>query len=331
VLVMGIRAIEINRRSYPGSLALPLGRSGKLKMEIRHRIIQFQNDPKFNTLKTELDRLNRKCYFTENKPLSFIEYTFSDQDPLSEQLLDFVKSNDLYIQSALYYSDAEIMDAEWVTVEVGEFQYPQPEDSYKGGTYDLSDYCEICGHGKVQDKPFRLKRDFVQKQAKFLGLHWVFDEIFVRPEICRIFNKAGITGVSYAEVIHHKTNQILENVYQMKINLIAEPGLVTDELFTVTCKPNNEESHIEGLRPSKENSLLPYCGRIKYHYPLIKPIKFMANALKDLPDFVKSYEYIGSGGGATRFILARNRVVRVIKEKGLRGLGFRRPVHLVDT
>jgi hypothetical protein len=47
------------------------------------------------------------------------------------------------------------------------------------------------------------QKDFVQKQAMFLGLHWVFDENIVRPVIktCLI---PGISGVTYTEVIHHK-------------------------------------------------------------------------------------------------------------------------------
>ena len=73
----------------------------------------------------------------------------------------------------------------------------------------------------------------------------------------------------------------------------------------------------------------PFCGRVKYHYPLTEPIQLKASVLEDLPDFVKSHEYYGSGRAANRFILARNRVVRLIRDKGLRGLGFRRPVHLV--
>ena len=43
----------------------------------------------------------------------------------------------------------------------------------------------------------------------------------------------------------------------------------------------------------------------------------------------RAHEYYGSGLGAYHFILVRNKVVKLVKEKGLRGLGFRRPVHLV--
>jgi hypothetical protein len=66
--------------------------------------------------------------FTENGPLSFIEYTFSEHDEYSLHLKEFAALHDILIQSALYYEEKEIMEAEWVLVEVGEFQYPQPDD-----------------------------------------------------------------------------------------------------------------------------------------------------------------------------------------------------------
>ena len=116
---------------------------------------------------------------------------------------------------------------------------------------------------------------------------------------------------------------------QLDIPILEEQALVTENLFSVTCKPQNEESYVKGLGWIKDRPGLPYCGRVKYHYPLTEPFMFKASALRGLPDFVKSHEYYGSGLGAYHFILVRNKVVFLVKEKGLRGLGFRRPVHLV--
>ena len=298
-------------------------------MEIRHRILQFNNAPEYDLLIAEFNRIGCKYKYNENSFLSSIEYTFSEHETYSPELLKFANANEIMVQSALYYNEQEILSAEWVIAEVGEFQYPQPEDSYIKTTYNTQDYCGRCGQGAKQDKPFRLKKDFVQRQAKFLGLHWVFDEIFVRPEVRRIFDAHGILGVKYRDVIHHKTSQPISNVLQLDIPILEEKGLVTENLFSVTCKPQNEESYIKGLGRIKERPGLPYCGRVKYHYPLTEPFMFKASALTGLPDFVKSNEYYGSGLGAYHFILVHNRVVLLVKEKGLQGLGFRRPVHLV--
>ncbi len=298
-------------------------------MELQHRILQFSNSPKYELLKSTFQKLDCRYQFNENGPLSSIEYTFSEHAPYASELISFAKLNDLFLQSALHYEEKEVLSAEWVEAEVGEFQYPQPEDSYIEATYDTRNYCSRCGQGKKQDRPFRLKKDFSQKQAQFLGLHWVFDEIFIRPMVVSLFNSTEIAGVKYLDVIHHKTNQPFDNVFQLDIPTIEEPALIVDNLFSVTCKSQNEESFVKGIGQLKDRPGAPFCGRVKYHYPLTEPIKFKASSLKGLPDFVKSYECYGSGAGANHFILVRNKVVRLIKEKKIKGIGFRRPIHLV--
>lgn len=298
-------------------------------MELRHRIFAISNSPNFELLKLELQKLGCIYKFTENGHLSFIEYTFAEHESFATRLIEFANFHQIIVQSRLLYEEKEILNAEWVIAEVGEFQYPQPEDNYKEATYDTRNYCSRCGQGAIQNRPFRLKKDFVQRQAKFLGLHWVFDEIFVRPEIKGLFDAANISGITYLDVVQHKTGQRISDLLQLKIPVLDHPGLITDELFTVTCKPQNEESYVKGVGQIKDKPGLPFCGRIKYRYPLTKQIKFQASVLKSQPDFVKSQEYFGSGAAANHFILVRNRAVRLIKEKGIRGLGFSQPVFLI--
>jgi hypothetical protein len=300
-------------------------------MELRHRILQINNSPKFRLLKRELEKLGCAYKFNENGQHSSIEYTFSEQDQYAPRLKEFVISHDITIQSALYYEENEILASEWVIAEVGEFQYPQPEKhfGYREATYNLQNYCRRCGQGAIQVRPFRLAKDFIQKRAHFLGLHWVFDEIFIRPIVKTVFDGAGISGLTYLGVIEHGSDSYFDNVLQINIPISNEPGLITDDLFKVTCKPMNEESYAKGFSEFMDKPGTIFCGRVKYRYPLTKPVIFKASVLKDAPDFVKSHEYYGSMAGAEHFILVRNKVVRLVKEKGLRGLGFRRPVHLV--
>jgi hypothetical protein len=298
-------------------------------MELRHRLVAFSNSREYALLERKLQDIG--CpYRVEGKtpPFTIVAW-LSDDDPRSTGLMEFANTHGIVLTSGLYYTEEEIAAAEWVVVEVGEFQYPQPEDAYLSQTYDLSDYCRRCGQGLVQSHPFRLKREFSQRQARFLGLHWVLDEVFVRPEVKRTFERAQVSGVTYAEVIHHKTGQPLQNVYQMKINEIAPPGLITDQLFRVSCRANNEEFWEGPAGLSREGSIVPYCGRVKYHYPRTRPFQFRSNALADLPDFAKSGEYHGSGAAAFRLIMARARVLSIVRSAGLKGLGAHRPVHLV--
>jgi hypothetical protein len=298
-------------------------------MELRHRILAFSNSPNFEFLKLELQKLRCVYKFNENGALSSIEYTFSEHESYAARLIEFANYHQIIVQSGLFYEEEEILNAEWVIAAVGEYQYPQPEDNYKEATYDTRNYCSRCGQGAIQNRPFRLKKDFVQRQTKFLGLHWVFDEIFVRPEIKGLFDAASVSGITYLDVVQHKTGQRINDLLQVKIPVLDHPGLITDELFTVTCKSQNEESYVEGVGQIQDKPGLPFCGRVKYRYPLTKQIKFRASALKSQPDFVKSQEYLGSGAAANRFILVRNRVVRLIKDKGIRGPLFRQPVFLI--
>lgn len=305
-------------------------------MGIRHRFFQLNNSPKYELLRKELDGLGA-TYKVETlgsvggMEHRSIEFIISETDPLFPVVAELAKRHDFYVQVGMYYNRQDIETAEWVYAAAGEYQYPQPEDDlrYLEATYDTLDYCARCGTGKVQVRPFRLKRDFTQKSSRFLGLHWVFDEIFVRPEIKALFEKEGIGGVEFSHPVQHKSSQDIENVYQMVVQTIAGPGLVTEGLSTVTCKVNNEESHIEGVGTLK-NRLgdYPYCGRVKYHYPRRDTIKFRGESLRDLPDIAKSHEYFGSGAAANRLILARNRVVKVVKEYTLRGLTFT-PIEVV--
>jgi hypothetical protein len=304
-------------------------------MEVRHRILQFNNSPKYEQLRKELDRLGWPYEITilgssGDEPFSSIECLISENDPLFPTISELIRKYDFYVQVGVYYSDEDIEAADWVYASVGEFQYPQPEDGcWEAATYDISRYCLRCGMGAVQMRPFRLRRDFRQKSSRFLGLHWVFDEIFVRPVVKTIFERDGISGVGFCHPVHHKSGEPIDSVYQMVVQTIAEPGLVTEGLSTVTCKPNNEESYMEGIgRIPNRRGDYPYCGLVKYHHPERDAIKFRREALIHLPDIAKSHEYFGSGGAAHRLILMRKRVVEYVETRKLRGLGFT-PIELV--
>lgn len=118
-------------------------------MELRHRLLVFANDPKFDLLKRELSRLS--CPFRTKQ--AAIEVDFSDNDSFSSNLKALAKEHNFWLVSGLHYEKEEILAAEWVEVSVGEFQYPQPENvvvaafsehskegsSYLEASYDLTE------------------------------------------------------------------------------------------------------------------------------------------------------------------------------------------------
>src|SRR5690606_7286472 len=99
---------------------------------------------------------------------------------------------DVKPQIGTYYEKSDINEAKWFITSTGEYQYPQPEDDfgYLKATFNLDNYCRLCGIGKVQNAPFRLKAEPKQYNNQFWGLHWEFQSVFVRQETKSILEKA---------------------------------------------------------------------------------------------------------------------------------------------
>lgn len=304
-------------------------------MEIKHRLNILSDNSKYNKVKKKLDRLGVKYRVTNlgkrpnGKDWLSLEYYVSESDELYSNIDKIFEKHKLWHPCRVYYSQQEVEEAEWLYIETGEFQYPQPEDDYKEATYDTSNYCKRCGMGASQNNPFRLSRDFKQKNSQFLGLHWVFDETFLRPETKAMLEHAGTTGISYLHPVFNKTGEKIKIVFQMKVDTIIEGGLITDELIKVTCMENNEEGRAsKGGGSYRFPEGYPFCGKVKYHWPDRTTIKFHKEKLDGVPDVIKSDEYFGSGGSANRLIMVSKKFRELITSHKLRGLQFT-PIELV--
>lgn len=301
-------------------------------MKLNYRI--FNTDRNLITILLNSEAIKLGCPYdlAENKIASSIVIEFTDDDVYAASLKELCAQHNIRYHSGLRYEKKEIFEAEWVIAEVGHAQYPQPEEfpTYIYETYQTDSYCPRCGQGTVQNRPFRLKKDFGQGNNRFWGIHWKYDVMFTSTQVKQLLEQEGITGLTYGEVLHYKSSKPFEGIWQMHMSHLEEPGLITDNLKTVTCKPQNEESFIEGIGQIPDRNLhIPFCGRVKYHHPFITPYIFQAKVLENAPDFVQSYEYFGSGGGASRITLVRQKVVQLVKQKKLGGMGFYIPIFLV--
>jgi hypothetical protein len=83
------------------------------------------------------------------------------------------------------FSKEEIDSARWIEVGAWHHGYPQPEDDfgYLRATYDLSEWCDACGIGLKQKASFQMKGEPRWGRRAILQLNWVFDELFVTPEV----------------------------------------------------------------------------------------------------------------------------------------------------
>jgi hypothetical protein len=292
-------------------------------MEIFHRIwADVQRHPDF---KTAIDRLHFPYKYTNNIVGKHVHFEISENHPHWPQIRELAARYDAFspVSVRVKYSAAEIAAAPWLSVRATRHTgYPQPEDEYQYQVYDANDYCDRCGIHPTQAAPFRLKSAPTVRDS-FRQLNWVFDEFFVTSQVRELFDDAGIRGVGYGPCIHHSSGRPLESVSQLLVLDVLPPSLVTSELYTVTCRPDNEEGPAKAsggrLRYADD---YPYCGRVKYHWPLLGQTTYAAEAFRHAADIVKSHEWFGSGGSASREVLVSQKVCRLLIDHKLRGVSF---------
>jgi len=259
-----------------------------------------------------------------------VELKVDESDPRWSLILGLLSRHDVSDRIETEFSAKEIRAAEWLSLEAtGHFGYPQPEDDYMRATYDLADYCGRCGIGAIQQHPFRLRKDPLGKRSHFLQLNWVFDEFFVSTEVRATLLDARISGIDFLEPILHKSAQPIESFAQLRVREVLGAALQTEQHQPVTCKPQNEESHVpEGPGPKRYPPDAPFCGRLKYHWLTRGITRYQRQAFMGAPDIVKSHEWFGSGGAADRQVLVNRRVADLILQRKWRGVRLT-PIELV--
>lgn len=224
------------------------------------------------------------------------------------------------------------MNTNWYHIVTGQFGYPQPADDfgYLQETYIPHAGCPTCNRGKIQNKPFRFRSEPKAKHSQFIGLNWVFDEIFVREPVKSVFEKNGITGIRFSRPVFHKSGKELETIYQLHVDTVLPPDLVADDLTTETCeypKDKKERKHLKAIGSKLAEG--PFCGAVKYNFPQTSKMRFEASCFAGQPDMVRTHEWFGSGGSANRPILLSQKVKNLIDQYQWRG-AFLNEIELVE-
>ena len=215
------------------------------------------------------------------------------------------------------------MKKNWSYISTGNFGYPQPEDGYEEITYSKSDGCKPCEIGKVQIKPFRFRKEPRMKNRQFLGLNWVFDQIFIHEIVKKKFEEIGVTGIRFSKPIIHKSEKELDSIFQLHVDGILPKSLKGDNLSTEICEMPKDEAMLRFLKANKSRLVEgPFCQRRKYNFPQGQTMKFESTAFKESPDFIRTYEWFGSGGSANRPILISEKIKNIITENKWRGAFF---------
>lgn len=197
------------------------------------------------------------------------------------------------------FSQAEIAHASWVElVPDWHHGYPQPDEEnfgYLKATYDLHDWCSVCGLGKRQKAPFQLKRAPRWGRRALMQLNWVFDEYFVRHDVWReVFLPHGIGSLP----VFDKSGNELADVRQL---------LIEDEAVVATG--------------SLDFSRCARCGRMKFVPSTRGP--FPPLDLEPSRPIAHTRESFGTGAQADKRVLVHQSLVREMQSRDLKGAAFR--------
>jgi len=269
-------------------------------MEIKHRIcISPKSDSKawnkFQKLGIKMEEGG------DGKIVRLNYFDINESDLLWPKVAKIITSTGILPTTETVFSKEEIKSSEWVVIRP-EFiyGYPMPDldFGYKNISFDPKKECSVCGVGMEQMAPIHLKEEPRLGKNDFMGINWTFNT-FARLEIIKTMSNEGISGFEVISAIHHDTMEQLNTIKQLKFTQEL-PGRVVDDNLT------------------KE---LPKCGHIKYLGLSRGMYKFPRDSFDGVPDFVKTFEWFGSGHLALRLILASSAFVNLYiknKWKGLR-------------
>ena len=212
---------------------------------------------------------------------------------------------------------------EWFKISTGQFGYPQPEENfgYLNMTYDTTNACPTCHMGIRQISEFRFKSEPKAKHSDFIGLNWVFDQIFVREHVREILEKENVTGISFSTPLQNKTSKPLVTIQQLHVDTLITAGLVTENLKIEVCEYPKEASSIKFLEAMGGHLLKgPFCGQIKYNYPPYNSFSFRNGSFINMPDFVRLKTWFGSGASSSQPIFVSKKVKDIVAKHKWRGI-----------
>jgi hypothetical protein len=256
-------------------------------MEIRHNVALSVNDQRragFGRAGVELET-------------GFSSFQMSENDPRWAVVSRLVQLYEAVDMASTSFTQTELDSADYLAVSPAwHHGYPESagDNGYLAATFDLTDYCKVCGSGLHQIAPFRMKKAPSWGTKSILQLNWIFDEYFVKPEVwSAVFEPLG---VGCRPVVLHRTGETIDSVVQLDIPILADMNM--DGFPFEIC---------------------PTCGVKKYasitrgFFP--KPRRTGAAVFK-------SSEYFGSGHVARKLVVVSSQLYRLITDAGLKGVIF---------
>ncbi len=222
-------------------------------------------------------------------------FEIEEAHPHLDEIKEFLTINNISTpQIRLEYSKKELEEAQYLRIWLRKYSgYPQPESidvrkSYRNYTYDVTNFCENCGSGLVQNNSFYLKKSFNIDKLGFGGVYWVYDTFFITNELHDLFVREGFTGIEFLPVKNIKTKETMDHILQLKINALFPVKMKYEAKKIIDCKACNQKRDLiradSAISAPKE--ILEYLDK----------------------DFYISQESTGDGSMCCRHVLISGRV-----------------------
>ncbi|GGY77360.1 hypothetical protein GCM10011613_22370 [Cellvibrio zantedeschiae] len=232
--------------------------------------------------------------------VGFTTFDIDEQDerwPAVSVLIESFKGVDIVASS---FEKEELNSAHYLEmIPDWHHGYPEPSDdaSYKDKTYDMSNCCQLCNTGYVQNNPFRMRKNPGWGQRSILQLNWIFGDYFVQPDVWHsVFSPFGINRI---EVVSNKTLNALTDILQLEISNRVAVRMTEENKYEVCLK----------------------CGAKKY-LPHSRGFFPPVDLETDTPIF-KTEQWFGSGGSAWQAVIVSAALYRAIVDSGIRGVRFK--------
>ncbi len=189
-----------------------------------------------------------------------------------------------FSRSELDSADHLVLQTRWIN------GYPMPDDD--NGYLDVSfggSGCKLCGGGRVQNAPFRLRNDPKWGRRILMGINWIPDAMFVPPHIFEsVFKQFGARAEA---VLRHNTGSCLTSVVQLDIPRLQTDSLALEEPSN-TCK---------------------VCGLGRYRHQSLGFFPPL-NDSESKPDIFLTHETFGEGAVSWNEVIVSQAVYRAMRK-----------------
>jgi hypothetical protein len=265
-------------------------------MEIFHRVgLNYKHNLDFISYLDKNQIKYSTIDFKGEKFMAFFDIAESNSN--WNAVADLIKKNKVSDIRETFFSEDELRNATWARIMAFESGYAQPQNNWLKKQTSLQNLCLECGvYSKVNF--MRIKGEPGLRKKSFMSLI-CHGDLYCTPIVFSKLEEIHSGGYEKWPVLIHSTGQPAETVSQLRVPVIADPGVESEkEDILRTC---------------------PMCGTIKYRAHMRGIMRIKSSSIIPGSDFMLTNEWFGDGHVAFREILISNRIVNLILDNKWQG------------